>query len=414
MTSVKYLLIGGGLSSAMAAKKIRELDPAGSILIVSAEAHLPYNRPPLSKEYMQGKKPESTIYVEGREFWDANRIGLVLGEAVERLDLPRKRAILARGEPVEFEKALLATGGRPRPLTVPGADLPGVYTFRTVNDAISVSNHAGKGRRAVVIGGGFIGMELASSLTQRGLSVSLVHRGDQVWSKFMDWRLAAHFQSCCESRGVTFYLNSSATEIQGESTVTGVVLDSGHTIPCDLVVVAVGIDLDTHLAKDAGLAMGDGVIVDEHMRTSNPDVYAAGDIANFPDPYFGIRRRVEHWGQADYTGALAGANMAGHAERYDMLTYVFSDIFDLHLEMSGCEQLCQQTLFRGKMTDPGFAMLNLQDGRMTAYYAINLKRKQYGPLGKLIEQKVDLKGKEKQLEDPQFDLTQLQAAPVAK
>lgn len=414
MQSAPYLLIGGGLGSASAAKRIREIDATGAILIVSREAHAPYSRPPLSKEFMQGRKAESEIYVESGDFWAQHNIGLALGEAVERLDLARKTATLSRGRTVAFDKALLATGGCARPLTVPGANLPGVYTFRTVNDAVSVSNRAGKGARAAVIGGGFIGMELASSLTQRGMSVSLVHRGAQVWSRFMDAGLAGFFQSRCEQRGVTFHLNASVREIQGERQVSAVVLDSGATLPCDLAVIAVGIDLNTQLAEAAGLAMGDGVIVDEHMRTSHRDVYAAGDIANFADPCFGRRRRVEHWGQAEYTGLLAGANMAGQVEKYDLLTYVFSDIFDLHLEMAGDETLGRQTILRGKMTDPGFAVLQLADGRMTAYFSINLKKKQYQPLGKLIEQKVDLRGKEKQLEDPAFDVTQLLAAPALK
>jgi len=191
-------------------------------------------------------------------------------------------------------------------------------------------------------------------------------------------------------------------------------LASGKTIACDLVVIALGIELYTELAQQAGLKMGDGVIVDEFMRTSNPDIYAAGDIANYPDPYFGYRRRVEHWGQADYTGALAGANMAGGSEKYQLLTYVFSDVFDLHLEFGGDERQHERTIVRGKTDDNSFAVLYIKGGCVTAFFAVNLKKKQYQPLNQLIEQKVDVAGKESQLADMSFDVQNLLAAPVAK
>lgn len=413
MQSFKYLLIGGGLSSAVAAKTIRQADPQATIAIACGESHQPYHRPPLTKEFMQGKKPETQIYVEAQDFWHQNKVDLFLGQSVSRLDMQRKVATLSAGGTIEFDKVLLATGGRPRRLDIVGDDLHGAHYFRTLNDAIGVSSQASQGRRAVILGGGFIGMELASSLTQRGLFVSLIERSGQVWSKFLDPELAAWFQSLCEDRGVQFYMNRTIREIEGEAQVTGVVLDDGQSLPADLVVIASGIELNTELARQAGLKMEDGaVIVDEHMQTSNPDIYAAGDIAKFPDPYFGYMRRVEHWGQAEYTGDLAGSNMAGQAKEYNLLTYIWSDIFDVHLEFAGDERQRDQTIIRGKMSDPAFAMLYLKGGKMTAYYSINLKRKEYQPLGKLIEQKVDLQGKENILKDPTADLTTLLAVPA--
>ena len=412
MKSVKYLLIGGGLSSAGAAKKIRQVDPQGSILIVAAEPHMPYNRPPLDKEYMQGKKTRGEVFVEDQEFWDGHNIELIVGQSVLGLDAAGKTANLSDGRSVAFDKALLATGGRPRRLPIRGGDLPGVYHFRTLDDAIGVSDAAQPGKRAVIVGGGFIALELAASLVQRGMTVSLVHRGDRIWSHFADEKLADFVQDYCRGRGVNFHMNANVLAVQGNGLASAVALDNGQAIACDLVVITAGIELNTGLAAGAGLAMDNGVIVDEHMQTSHPDIYAAGDIANFPDPRFGTRRRVEHWGQADYTGTLAGSNMAGAEAGYDLLTYVWSDVFDLHMEMAGDETACDETIVRGQPSAKGFALLHLKGERMTAYYAVNLKKAKYRPLGKLIEQKVNLRGKRRQLEDPDFDVNDLLAAPA--
>lgn len=415
MESVKYLLIGGGLAAQRAAAAIRQRDPSGSILLVSRENHLPYDHPPLSKEYMKGGMPREKVFLQPQSFYREQSVDLALGRAAERLDAAGKTATLAGGEVVPFQKALLATGGRPVRLKVPGADSPGVHYLRTLEDAEAISNDAQPGRRAVLIGGGFIGLELASSLTQRGVAVTLLERGERIWRRFADERLAAFFQSYCGARGVTILKNEQPARIGGTGRAASVVTASGKELPCDFVCVAVGIVPETELAVQAGLKTEDGaIVVDDHLRTSHGDIYAAGDVAAFGDPYSGRRRRVEHWGGADYGGTLAGENMAGADRRYDLLTYVWSDIFDVHLEFAGDESAPDRAVMRGGFSDKSFAMLYLKAGRLAAYYAVNYKRKQYVPLQKLIMGRTDLSGRESQLQDPAFDLATLLPAPAAE
>lgn len=405
--NANYLLIGGGLASHNAAKAIRELDPQGTILIVGGEPQRPYNRPPLSKDYMQGKTTAEKILAVAPEFYTEHRIDLLLETTVDRLDAQSKTAYLSNGQSVTYGKALLATGGQPVKLDIPGIEGPNVFYLRSLNDATAISKVAREGTRVAIIGGGFIGVELAASLTQRGVHATVIYSGPHLWSRFADERLAGYIQDHCEARGVRFVPDDKASAIQGEGKSTTVVTASGVRVECDFVVVAVGIIPNVELAKGAGLKVDNGVVVDNLLCTTDDDVYAAGDLCNYPDPYFDHRRRVEHWGQADYTGMLAGQNMAGANNRYDLLTYVFSDIFDLHLEFAGDEHLFDRTLLRGRMEDNCFSVLYLKNNLLTAHFSINVKRKQYAPLEELIKARVDLAGKEPQLEDMNFLLEKL-------
>ena len=425
MKSVKYLLIGAGLASQRAAAKIRERDAAGSILMVGREGHLPYDHPPLSKDYMQGKTPVEKVFLQPREFYQERAIELALGQTVDQLDAAGKTAALSGeaggspggarpGETVRFEKALIATGGRPIPLDVPGATLPGVHYLRTLDDAEAISREASPGRRCVIVGGGFIGLELACSLTQRGVTVTLLERGERIWRRFADERLSAHIEDHCTARGVTILKNERVVRFGGNGRVSSAVTASGRELPCDFVCAAIGVLPNVELARRAGLEMDNGIVVNDRLQTSNPDIYAAGDVVNFPDPHAGRRRRVEHWGGADYGGGLAGGNMAGGSRSYDILTYVWSDLFDLHLEFAGDESPPEKIVVRGGFSDKSFAMLYLTAGRLAAYYAVNYKRKQYLPLQKLITSRLDLAGREAQLQDPAFDVSTLLAPEPPK
>lgn len=409
MSHTKYLLIGGGLASCTAIEGIRMHDSSGPITLVSTEPHLPYHRPPLTKGFMQGKKPLEKAYCQGREWFRQNHVDLMLALTVERLDAAQKVAHLSNGQQVGFEKALIATGGRPAELKLPGIDLGGVYYFRTMDQALAVSNEVANGRRAVVIGGGFIGMELASSFTQRGVAVTLVHSGPHIWSNFLSADLAGWVRQRCEAQGVVFYTDQRASRIEGAAgRCEAVLTTAGHRLPCDLVVAAVGIVPNVELAQQAGLAVDNGIVVDEFCRSvTSPDIFAAGDNMNFPDPHFGARRRVEHWGQADYSGRLAGENMAGAGRKYELLTYIFSDVFDMHIEMAGDESLPDRTIIRGDMDDKGFIAIGLKDGRVVAYFAVNGTQEEQQALNALIEHKLDFTGRENELADLDTNLQHL-------
>ncbi len=402
--STKYLLIGGGLASGQAAKQLRENDPESLITLVGEESYVPYDRPPLSKEFLRGEKPRDALYFDPEQYFQARGIDLILGVAVQQLDLANKTAVLANGEGIAFEKALIATGGRPIRLKLPGSNLPGVYYLRTLDDSAAIAAEASPGKRAVLIGAGFIGMEVAASLAQRGVQVTVIEAQPHIWPRFANATLAGFFQDYCVKKGVTFHTNDLVTEIRGQGRPSTVVTRAGKEIPCDFVCIAVGIVPNVELAQQAGLKVDNGIVVNEYLQSSHPDLYAAGDVANYLDPVFGKRRRVEHWGHAEYCGQLAGQNMAGAGNPYDLLTYVWSDIFDLHLEFAGDESEHDQVLVRGRFEDKSFTVLYLKQHVLSAYFAINTSSKEFPILQRLIRQKKDLTGKEAQLQDPTFAL----------
>ncbi|MGH7432312.1 MAG: NAD(P)/FAD-dependent oxidoreductase [Candidatus Methylomirabilales bacterium] len=402
MRSTRYLLIGGGLTSSQAAKQLREQDPHGSVTLVSEEPYVPYDRPPLSKEFLRGEKPRDALFFDPEQYFRDQGVDLILGVRVQRLEPANKTALLASGEAIAFEKALLATGGRPVRLKLPGGDLPGVHYLRTLDDAAAIAAEAAPGKRAVFIGAGFIGMEVAASLTQRGIRVTVIEAHPHIWARFANPTLAGFFQDYCAQKGVTFHTNDTVMEIRGSGRPSSVLTRSGKELPCDFVCIGVGIVPNVELAQDAGLQVANGVVVNEYLQSSHPDIYAAGDVANYLDPVVGKRRRVEHWGHAEYCGQLAGQNMAGARNPYDLLTYVWSDIFDLHLEFAGDETEHDQVLLRGHFQDKSFTVLYLKHDVLRAYFAINTSSNEFPALQRLIRLKKDLTGHDAQLQDPTF------------
>ncbi len=327
MVSTRYLIVGGGMTADAACHGVREVDPEGSIVLVGAEPDPPYNRPPLSKALWKGEPLES--------IWRKEATGpttLRLGRTVTTLDLEERSATDDRGETYLFEKVLLATGGAVRRL--PFED-DGILYFRTAADYRSLRALAEKGRRFVVIGGGFIGSEVAAALAMNGLEVTMV---------FPDPALGARVYPADLARFLVEYFREKGVEVLPGETVTaarkvggGWVLatGSGRRLEADGVVAGIGITPNTALAQAAGLKVGNGIEVDELLRTSVPDVYAAGDVASFPSPTLGKRLRVEHEDNANTMGRIAGRNMAGAGEAYHHLPSFYSDLFDLGYEAVG-------------------------------------------------------------------------------
>ncbi|MGH7254633.1 MAG: NAD(P)/FAD-dependent oxidoreductase [Nitrospirales bacterium] len=407
MTSTRYLLIGSGLAAGEAAKRIREHDPQGSILMVGEEAHVPYDRPPLSKEFLRGQKSRTELYFTQESEWQERHVALALGVSATKLDAARKKATLSNGQTVGFEKALIATGGHPVRLILPGSKLAGIHYLRTLEDAVAIGGEASQGKQAVVIGAGFIGLEVAASLTQLGVQVTVVEAKPHIWSLFADEALTTFVQDYCTAKGVIFHTGETVTEFRGKGRVSTVVTKSGRSLPCDFVCVGAGIVPNVKLAQQAGLEVDNGIVVNEYLQTSHPEIYAAGDVANFQDPLFGKRRRVEHWGHAEYSGQMAGDNLTGNRTKYDLLTYVWSDIFDLHLEFAGDETEHDQVLLRGKPADKKFLVLYLKEKVLRAYFAVNAGSKEFPALQRLIRQKTNLTGKTGQLKDPSVPIKSL-------
>ena len=407
MESTKYLLIGGGLACAEAAKQIRRLDERGGITMVSDEPNLPYNRPPLSKGFLRGEEEHEGLLVSNESDYREQGIETLLVVRAEGLDPAAALVSMSDGRDIRYEKLLIATGGSPVKLALPGADLPGIHYLRTLEDSRAIAAEAAPGKRAVIVGAGFIGLEVAASLTQLGVEVTVVEAMPRIWPRFADEKLASVIQGLCEERGVSFRLGQGVNGFGGDDRVSSVAIGEGDNLACDFACVGVGIRPNVQLAQAGGLDLDNGVVVDEFMHASHPNVFAAGDVANYFDPVFGKRRRVEHWGHAEYSGQVAGMNMAGEEMKYDLLTYVWSDIFDLHLEFAGDEAEHDEALVRGSVEERSFTQLYLKQGLLRAYFSINTPAKEFPILQRLIKRKKDVSGSAAELQDPEFNLRTL-------
>jgi 3-phenylpropionate/trans-cinnamate dioxygenase ferredoxin reductase component len=385
--SVDYLLIGGGLASATAAEEIRARDPNGSILIVAAEPYLPYHRPPLSKEYLRGDIGAEGTYGDGGVFaqlppwYTEQRVEVVGKTTVSRLDTAAKTATLDDGGVIGYRKALIATGGRARMLSLPGATLPGIMALRTLDDATAIRERLATMRdpRVVVIGSGFIGLETASNSLYKGARVAIVDMVERAWPGMLTPDLSAWLQNEFMARGAEFHFAHLPREfIAGPDGRVGAVriaangLESPLDLRADLVIVGVGIQLNTEVAKASGISVDPrhGVMVDDHLRSSAPDVWAAGDIAAYIDPVMG-RFHFEHWDNAISSAQTAAANMTGGDERYVHVPYFFSDQFDLAINMLGYPSPDAEVTIRGDMSTEGFTAVYVRDGRIRAALMVN-------------------------------------------
>ena len=407
MRETKYLLVGGGLASLHAAKKIRKNDSHGPVLLIGDDPLPPYDLPSLSKEYLRGIKGEADIIYETKAALEALAVECRLATSVKGIDIVNAYVTLADGDTIRFERLLLAPGTRPRRLDVPGSKLPGVHYLRTMADSRGLAADALPGHRAVVIGAGFIGLETAASLIQMGLSVTVVEAMPEIWPRFADSGLAGFVRKHCEMRGVCFRTGERVEEITGPDRARAVRLASGTSIACDVVCIGIGVIPNIEIAQEAGLEVDNGIVVDSKMQTSRLGIFAAGDVANYPDPVAGRRRRAEHWGHAEYSGQIAGANMSGGAAEYDFVSYVWSDIFDLHIEAAGDEDKIETVIARGEMSASGFTMLYLRDGRLSSYCGVNANPKEFSVLRKLIRNGTSLAGRNAELADPLYPLKTL-------
>lgn len=385
--TVDYLLIGGGLASANAAEEIRKRDANGGILIVAAEKYLPYNRPPLSKEYLRGEINADGVYGDGGVYaqlpswYGEHRVEVRTGVGVTRLDTASKHATLNDGSTITYGKALIATGGRPHTLTLPGANLPGVFPLRTLDDSTAIRNQLNTpGLHVVVIGSGFIGLEGASNALFKGARVSIVDPMERVWSGMLTPQLSTYLEDEYTSRGATFYLGHTAVEFvagaDGRLSAVRIAAQDGAsaplTLPADMAIVGIGIQLNTDLATEADLNVDPhhGVMVDDHLRASAPDIFAAGDVAAYLDPVMG-RFHFEHWDNAIASGQTAGANMAGADEQYRHVPYFFSDQFDLSINMLGYPSPDAEVIIRGDIAQDAFTAVYIRDGAIRAALMVN-------------------------------------------
>jgi NADPH-dependent 2,4-dienoyl-CoA reductase/sulfur reductase-like enzyme len=330
----RYLIIGAGLAGVSAVAGIRELDSDGRILLIGDEAELPYDRPPLSKKLWLGKKKLEEIFLHDRAWYETHGVELAPGTEAIRLDPGAKVAIDRKGTGYGYEKLLLATGGRPRRLTVPGGELEGVCYYRYLADYRRTRAKVSAGASVVVIGGGFIGSELAAALRANEVSVTMVYPEDSLCARVFPSELGQALQEQYRSRGITVHAGENVAGIAREGG-RFVTTTEAHRLESDLVIAGIGIRPAMELAQQAGLRVDNGIVVDECLRTSDPAIHAAGDTAFFPYQALEERRRVEHWDNAGEQGKCAGRNLAGAGVRYDHMPYFFSDLFEFGYEAVG-------------------------------------------------------------------------------
>jgi 3-phenylpropionate/trans-cinnamate dioxygenase ferredoxin reductase component len=382
MESTKFLLVGGGIAAVSAARQLTLCEPRASILLINDEACPPYDRPPLSKGFLSGNVGIGDLRYPGLNELANLRISC---DEVIGLGTSAHTAKLLSGETIGFEKCLLATGGRPRRPDVRGTYLQGVHIFRTVNDVERLKAEARPGRRCIIVGAGFIGLELAATLTQMGLSVQVLEGRPSVWPQFGDPELSAALRALCEAHGVVFHFGSTVKELRGSIRVSSVMLSSGLDLPCDLVVLCVGIEPNVELAREAGISVNNGIVVDDRFLTSAEDIYAAGDVCNFVDAFAGTRRRIEHWGHAEHSGQVAGRNMAGVPTAYTLLNYVWSDIFDIRVDYAGYHSNCENRVIRGTLGEENSCIFYLRRQGVVAYCAFNARQRDLAAYNRLIK-----------------------------
>jgi len=330
------VIVGGGLAGAKGAESLREQGFQGGLTVIGAEDQLPYERPPLSKSYLQGKSTLADAQVHNSDWYDDNSVDLRLATTVAAVRPGAHEIELAGGETIGYGALLLATGSTPRRLPVPGADAAGILTLRRVEDSDAIRETFGADRRLAIIGGGWIGLEVAAAAREAGTEATVIEATAAPLLAVLGPDLAAVFATLHTDHGVTLYTEARVAEIlTTDGRASGVRLADGTVIPADAVVVGIGAAPNTELAEQAGLAVDNGVLVSAALRSSDPDIYAVGDIANAEHPFVGTRIRVEHWANAlNQPGVAAGA-MLGNDVSYDALPYFYTDQYDLGMEYVG-------------------------------------------------------------------------------
>ncbi|MEZ2389008.1 NAD(P)/FAD-dependent oxidoreductase [bacterium RCC_150] len=408
MDTEHIVIAGGGLAGATAAKTLRSEGFPGRITVVAAETEIPYLRPPLSKEFLLGKAGEDTVPVLPAGWYQENDVELLLGGTAVAADPGAHTVSLDSGTELQFSKLLIASGAKPRRLPIQGSDLDGVTTFRTFNDSRRLKEElSAGGKKVAMIGSGWIGMELAAAARSYGNDVTLMGLEEVPLGAAIGPELGGFFRSLQERHDVQFRLPASAAEIKGTNgKVSAVVTNTGEEIPADLVVVAVGVAPDTALAEKAGLEIDNGILVDASLRTSSPDVFAAGDVANALHPFTGRHHRSEHWSNALNGGKVAAKAMLGQHAKLDVVPYFYTDQFDVSMEYSGYPTLAEGTVpvIRGSMAENSFIAFWLRDSVVVAGMSVNHQRVQK-PIKALISGRVNVDAE--RLSDPAVPLDQL-------
>jgi 3-phenylpropionate/trans-cinnamate dioxygenase ferredoxin reductase subunit len=371
-TQQAFVIVGASLAGAKAAETLRAEGFDGRVVLVGAEPERPYERPPLSKDYLRGESPREKVYVHPENFYAENEIELHTSTPVVELDPAASEVILEGGKRLRYDRLLLTTGAEPRPLRVPGAELEGVLYLRDLESSDAIAKCLRRGGKVVVVGAGWIGSEVGASAREKGLEVTIVEQASVPLERVLGPEVGALYADIHRDHGVELLSGAGLEAFEGDRAVERVRLSGGRTIDCDFVVVGIGVAPRTALAEAAGLQSDNGVLVSERLETSVPGIFAAGDVANAAHPFYGHRIRVEHWANALNQGPAAARNMLGKAEPYERLPYFFSDQYDIGMEYSGYATSWDEVVFRGEPDSREFIAFWLDAGRVVAGMNVNV------------------------------------------
>jgi 3-phenylpropionate/trans-cinnamate dioxygenase ferredoxin reductase subunit len=372
MSEQTFVIVGASLAGAKAAEELRERGFDGRLVLIGSETERPYERPPLSKDYLQGKAEREKAYVHEAGFYAEKSIELRTGSTVEAIDPGAGRVRLEGGEELDYDRLLITTGAEVRPLEVPGADLDGVYYLRTLQDSDALRERIGQGGRLAVIGSGWIGSEVAASARQMGAEVTIIDMVKLPNEKVFGREVGEFYRDVHASHGVKLLLGQGVAALEGDGSVRRVRTTEGQTVECDFVAVGVGVKPRTGLAERAGLEVDGGVLVDERLRTSAENVFAAGDVVSHAHPFFARRIHVEHWANALNQGPAAARAMLGDSTPYERLPYFFSDQYDVGMEYSGEASDSDEVVIRGSRDNGEFIAFYLAEGRVVAGMNVNV------------------------------------------
>ena len=404
MSEQTFIVVGASLAGAKAAETLRAEGFDGRLVLVGTEQERPYERPPLSKDYLRGEVGREKVFVHEESFYAEQGIELRLGRTAERLDTSKRELTLDGGEQLSYDRLLLTTGAEPRRLSIPGGDLDGVFYLRSVEDSDRLRERLDRGGSVVVVGAGWIGAEVAASARQRGLDVAVIDPASVPLERVLGPEVGAVYRDVHTDQGVNMLLGTGVEAFEGDGAVARVRTGDGRVIDCDFVVVGVGVEPRTRLATEAGISVENGILVDEHLQTDAPGVFAAGDVANANHPFFGERIRVEHWANALNQGPAAARNMLGRADPYVRLPYFFSDQYDVGMEYSGFARTWERVVFRGDPASREFIAFWLDQGRVVAGMNVNVWDVT-DPVQRLIRERVAVD--DRRLADPDVPLEKL-------
>ena len=365
------VIVGGGQAAAQAVQSLRQQSFAGAITLLSDEPYPPYQRPPLSKKYFAGELARERLMLRPAAFYAEKGVALELGARVEELEPAARRVRLRDGRTLAYDRLLLATGSRARALPVPGVDLAGVHYFRTITDVDSILASLTPGARVLLVGAGYIGLEVAASARQRGFDVMVLEAAERVMSRTVSAEVSAFYDACHRAAGVTIHCGAGVKAFLGGDRVTAVETSDGRKFACDVAIVGIGIEPNVELAARAGLECSNGIVVDEFARTADPNIVAAGDCTNHPLPLLERRVRLESVPNAIHQAKVAAATLLGSPSPYSEVPWFWSDQYDLKLQIAGLSTGYDEVVLRGDPATRSFAAFYLRAGQLLAVDAIN-------------------------------------------